>query len=312
MIFQYTWSLGILAPLALIFLLSPLGISVLALGSELTGQCGNKLADKFAQQMARMGIVIASAITLAFLILFLWQMTTSIYLISPIFILFRLGPPLLLGVVLLTVYWGSWKKMKSNKPTHATLGAMSAVLFAIFSFFLLTSALTRKPILDLQHLPSAGSLIYPLVLQWLFFSVLASGILGSAYLLIRRNRDDFGRDYYRYALKLSCKWTLAGIILGFATCIWIAVLLWPHFHITPLIIPGTLTLISAAIIIALSITLLKSVQPLRFKGIIVLAQLALWILFMGRLLAHLEFMNMLPNHPRTITFASQLIQGMLN
>jgi len=313
--FNYPLEIGLLGPLVLVFILIPFGASVIALGSEFIAQTGNRLADKLAQQMARMGSFLGLTVFVAVCILafVVWKTKGLTHSFNELhFLLFRIAPGLFTGSILLLVYWGTWKKLKQNKPAHACLGAMGMGLLGLFLFIFLGSIIGRIPISEIAGIPEPGSLIYPLMLQWMFFSILAAANIGFVYLLLRRNIDDFGRDYYKYALKLCARWSLYGLILGFVPCIWTSIIIWPEFNFQPIIVPGTATLISAAFILLCSITLLKTRHPLRCKGMIALAQVFLWLLFAARMLAHLEFMNMLPEYPKTVTFSTELIKIILN
>lgn len=310
MVIDYTPGMAIVLPLILIAVLLPFATSVIALGSEMAGQIQNKLADKFSQQISRLGCLVALAITLAGVALTVIFGPTgkgTEYVGGLSFLLFRLAPGLILGTGIFFIYLFSWKKLKRNKPAHASLGAMAAVLLGIFLFVFLQTSMSRTPLVNVQDLPAMDSVIYPLVLQWLIFALSAGGTIGLAFLLARRNRDDFGRDYYKYALGLSSKWALTGTILGFLPCIWTGWLLWPHLHLMPLVLPGTISVIAAAYICILAVVLMRASQPLRFKGMIILGQFFLWLFFAARILVHLEIMNMMPDMPDTHVFTAQWI-----
>ncbi|MFP4167793.1 MAG: hypothetical protein ACLFSY_02960 [Desulfonatronovibrionaceae bacterium] len=308
MIFEYTLGSTLLSAFILAAALLPFGTAVIALGSEMAGQMENKLADKLAQQITRLGCIAVAAVALASILLAgLWSFgpERTFRPETVQFLLFRIIPVILLATVFFLVYLSTWKKLKESKPAHASLGAISAALMGIFLFLLLASIMTASPLYDLRNLPGVRSVVYPLLLQWLFFALTAGGTASLLFLLIRRNRDDFGRDYYRYALRACSKWVLISTLFGFVPCAWIGWLLRPNLRVLPLILPGAVSALAALCLCTFVLVLIRTAQPLRYKGIILTAQFVLIIFFASRILVQLEILNMVPETIKTITCTGQ-------
>lgn len=59
--------------------------------------------------------------------------------------------------------------------------------------------------------------------------LLAAGLAGSAaaaYVPLRRRRDDYGRDYYSYALKVASAWAMVGLLAQLVPQAWLDFALW--------------------------------------------------------------------------------------
>jgi hypothetical protein len=106
------------------------------------------------------------------------------------------------------------------------------------------------------------------------------------YLILRRNKDDFGRDYYRFALPQAARWGLALLApaaiavgwLGFRGMIW-----------TPLLGASMAVAGGAALIgVWLNARAIRSHHPLRLKGGALTACLLAWILDAGLVLLFLQ------------------------
>ncbi len=164
-------------------------------------------------------------------------------------------------------------------------------------FFLLVSTLlslflvyTKTAILHNSKNLIVYSIKFPLVqtkyeIFSIIFNILISigifSFLGNIYVLIRRNKDNFGRDYYRYALRYTNKWCF---FILFSVYLWIQKYIMYKDFITQqkiyyIILAGVLILIS----LSLCFRITKSDIPLRFKGSIILSGILmlfyLWITF---------------------------------
>lgn len=144
----------------------------------------------------------------------------------------RIAAPLLLGGLLFLAYRGLWQKLKAKKAAHALLGVATSL------FFWLAIGVTLAALRPLTTgLPAAGESFWPtgqtvfwrVWLESLVLSLHVAGTFTGAWLVWRRGKDDFGRDYYNFTMRLS-----AGAGFGFgvaALCVvvWICLGLLPGF-----------------------------------------------------------------------------------
>ena len=52
----------------------------------------------------------------------------------------------------------------------------------------------------------SSSMALPMAVMYPLLSMASAAALSCAYLVLRRNRDDFGRDYYNFSLRLAARW----------------------------------------------------------------------------------------------------------
>ena len=119
----------------------------------------------------------------------------------------------------------------------------------------------------------------------------AGASLALLYLLLRRNLDDFGRDYYRYVVILAIKWLVVSLFLSFLPCVRVYFLLGEKILVSSLYLPGGVIVASFVLIVILSTVLIKSKQPLRLKVVMVCCFLLVWLLFAARLVSYFELAN---------------------
>lgn len=158
---------------------------------------------------------------------------------------FRLPLMASLGAVtfsfaLLMAYTLLWKSMRQSKSLHMLIGLFSAIsmLFALFLCYGLADSMLR-----VGHVVPAGagtmeifaaiytippsSPTWPVFIQSLLGGFGASGMLTQCYLILRRNRDDFGRDYYKFAVPSAAKWALMPTLMQLAPAAWLFFMLQP-------------------------------------------------------------------------------------
>ena len=304
MIFEYKMGLGLIAPLGAMFVIGSLGALVMSWCSEFFGTWQKKIfLDKFAWQMSRLATILTLGSFLTFVILGagcyfsgfpfsgLKKQAQEFFLVG--------GAVLGLSAILLLFYWSLWKKLKKNKELHLLLGALAACCLKIFLVVLIFAgyfqgapeAVSPQIFIAGFPLPPLTSLIYSLSLQVLILSVTAGASLALLYLLLRRNLDDFGRDYYRYVVILTAKWLIASLFLSFLPCVWVYFLLGKKILVSSLYLPGGIIVASFVLIVILNTVLIRSKQPLRLKGVMACCFLLVWLLFAARLLSYLELAN---------------------
>ncbi|MGE4291313.1 MAG: hypothetical protein AB7E32_03785 [Desulfovibrio sp.] len=273
--------------------LAGLGALLPALVAEAAGLASGKIfADKFAQQMASLFTTFMAVSAIAFLggaiILMRGLPWLREWLTSPqspmLPALAAWGTALFFG----GVYHFTFKPMRSNKAVHLLLGLLGAL--ASLASIPLTLAASpallgsfgsgKAPVMHPLVLPAPNSLLWPFALQFTLLSIGLAGGLGMAYLVYRRNRDDFGRDYYNYALPAAARWAAPFMLLQTAGMVWLLLMLPPDIRalllgssLAPLLYAGAALALACC---ALWTVVLRSRAPLRLKGLILTGAICAW------------------------------------
>lgn len=188
----------------------------------------------------------------------------------------------------LMAYTASWKILRQSKGLHMLIGMFASILMisAVFLISGLTNSMTMEGhVLSATDTPlqifitvytvAPTSLMWPIFLQTLLGGLGAAGMLAQGYLLLRRNRDDFGRDYYKFAVPYCAKWAIIPTLLQLIPAAWLFTMLMPSFGTPELINPALWCWIAAGALPLLSCFLwmrvLRSETPLRHKASIILA-----------------------------------------
>lgn len=129
-----------------------------------------------------------------------------------------LGPAagaILVGAALFLAYRGLWQTLKTRKALHALIGFSAGVFFWLALYVLLAAFRARvvglspdAATLAAFLVPPAQSLFWPLLPALFCGSLYLAGALGGGYLILRRDVDDFGRDYYNHTLRMSARFAL--------------------------------------------------------------------------------------------------------
>lgn len=119
-----------------------------------------------------------------------------------------------MGVLLGTIYYFLWKPLKNMPVLHVTLGMLAAIqnCVALASIlFTLKICASGPPFKIPCELPE----IFPQVWDAAIFSAACytlllifslAGAFGLLWLILRRKKDDFGRDYYNLTLRWCAAW----------------------------------------------------------------------------------------------------------
>lgn len=172
--------------------------------------------DKCARQIAMLTLLLGWILLIAGRLWLYFTQRNSLHEV-PIsdFVLEMSWLLLSIGVLLSSIYFIVWRTLKQMPVLHVTLGAISAIQNCIALLAVLTSlrmiAAYSTPgtnssglgglLPDTWNAPawSAAACMLPLVFS-----------LGAAYaiiwLLVRRNRDDYGRDYYNVMIGWCSAW----------------------------------------------------------------------------------------------------------
>lgn len=203
-------------------------------------------------------------------------------------------------IFLLAVAHFSWVKLRSKPGPQAfilLLAALAGVLGVILAYNI---AVLRPQILNPSYYLSLFTwtvAMYPFghptpLSSLLMILKFFSGALGIAAtmcaccMLLYRTRDDFGRDYYNYALRHLARWNIAATLLTLASGLGMMLLLrgliGPRFDLglREIIVPALIYVSCAAFWLAL----LRSPTPLRHKAGIWMSMAALVIAMIGHLI----------------------------
>lgn len=115
--------------------------------------------------------------------------------------------------------------------------------------------------------------IHPVLIFWsyLFMAIGTASLYGTFYLMIRRNKDDFGRDYYKFSIPACARWSY-GLIFFLIISIFKDFLVFGNFKQFPLMVWEILGGISLVVLLCLILNqrLIKSDHPIRLKEIMLI------------------------------------------
>lgn len=280
------------------------GSPVVAVLGELAGKSKGKVFfDKYGQQVGGMGLIL--------LILFMIVDGAAIGVIYTKFPeLFRkfANPesPLMLsaiagGIMVLfgIPYFLTWMKLRKSKGLHLTMGLIAAlasiacVALGVYYKFML--AITPEMAQE-QATLGARSMLIPMATMYTILSIASAAGLSCIYLILRRNKDDFGRDYYNFSLKLAARWATIPMI-GFIGCQgWLFATLAPTFKKmvteTPLGIIWAAGVGLAFICALIWFLIARNETPMRMKGLTFVAAALLWLAHGVNAVLFINFISM--------------------
>ncbi|GAB6177984.1 hypothetical protein JCM16814_28750 [Desulfobaculum senezii] len=281
--------------------LTGLGAFPLAVVSEYIAGAKKKVfLKKFAQQVSLMGVLFVFAALLSVFGSIAYLHYTGAQDIRPWLTTLR---PITsanfgsLGVMALfaTIYAFTWKGSRKVPGLHklwgvlASLGAL-ATLACPLSTQLMSMA--NRPLpgtaqeLSTFLLSGMGSLFFaPLFLLTLTLAVAFAAAFGLVWMILRRGRDDWGRDYYSYASRYCAGWAAAASVAAAACTGWL------FYTIQPTVAAASLgemtryfTMGGAGLAVLASLlwaVVLKAATPMRHKPTMVIAALCLLVAAMG-------------------------------
>ena len=272
--------------------LAALGAPVLAVASEIQGQAQRKaFLDKFAQHVSAMGF--------GLLLLVLAVGGAGAALAAARFqeIMTRLhapGSPLYafyvaLGLTLLThgLYRCTWRLPKGAHcglgilASLSSLAAIHVSLPGLRGFAPLLSPEGRSTNLVALLFPGPGSPLWPCLVQYAALSLTLAGALALLFLLHRRDRDNYGRDYYAFSMRRAARWAAWSLVPVLAAQPWLLVTLEPELR--ALVLVSSVALLWAlALVVMLTCLLLwlavaRSGSPMRLKGLMIAAGGGIWV-----------------------------------
>jgi hypothetical protein len=218
---------GLLSLVALYNVLSFAGFGAFgfALMSEVAYGLRKKIFyDKFARQLCAMGtwllafFILAEAGIITFLFLQMPELFTKMTA-DPIPAAIY-GGSILLSFALCLVYRLTWKSMKKKKPLHKSIGFF-AVLSALGTVFTLAYFYRHMMRLPVEEIQTAAKFLEHISLPglWTTFALFIAAaflwcaVLSMLYLILRRTKDDFGRDYYNFIMRYASGSAVTGTVL---------------------------------------------------------------------------------------------------
>ncbi|MFP4391612.1 MAG: hypothetical protein ACOCP7_00280 [Desulfohalobiaceae bacterium] len=239
-----------------------------------------RLLDNFALQICRMGLIclvlyilfcLALAACLLQLPLQFWPQNLHLQ------VLYLPLAGLLWGGATLALLVFCWKACRQHKWLRLVLSLLSSLGFWLF---VLSSLNLKLRILSLPELGTTASLSWQQLFfpqqPFLFWNLLAQifclalgacGLGAMLYFLLRRTKEDFGRDYYRFAQHLAARWSLLFILqLPFWALIFFRLKPWPSFiqsTLEQILAAAALIFLTASM--GLGLRILRSPNPMRHK-----------------------------------------------
>lgn len=134
----------------------------------------------------------------------------------------------------------------------------------------------------------AESLFWPLLLEALPLGFAFAGAFAAVWLIVMRDRQDYGRDYYAFALPYCAKWALFATLLAIPAGAYATLrgedLMLPELSHLPSLLLDFLAIILPLLACALWATIIKSEHPMRRKISVFAAWLFLLTGFAGQIL----------------------------
>jgi hypothetical protein len=185
--------------------------------------------DKFGQQAATFALlgglwVFLALVCVLCIVHFLAPDSVRLAFGFP-FPLAILAGPIVAGAGVFLVYRGMWQRLKARKSLHASLG-LGATLFFWLALYaglaILRPLAIDEPALDWAALvvPPGKALFWRLLAEGLSLSLFCAGTLTGAWLVWRRDKDDFGRDYYNFTLRLTARIGLVAGVVSLGCLVW--------------------------------------------------------------------------------------------
>lgn len=231
------WALGLGLTLFALPLLTAAGAVGVSFFVALSGRTGGKVfADKLSRQLAEFGVIVLGAWLL--LVSARWGLWAAswwpagevgrgfygLFFDIP-------GQMALLSTLTSIALVRVWRRNKRMTGAHLTLGGVSTLLWSATLAAFVAGALWRLDNATVETKLSAewfaAAVTDPLAwLVWgqLLLLALAGGAgFGLLYLLARRNKEDYGRDYYCWSVK-HCAWW--AILAGIVHAGWVKAVFW--------------------------------------------------------------------------------------
>jgi hypothetical protein len=268
------WAFALL-PLPLLIAAIFWGAPAIALVSELIGLISGKpFPSRAARQMSRLAlgghvlfwlIAIVCAATLSS-----HSFWRSAFAVDNRMLLIASAALPLFGSLALAGYDLGWKLIRERRLVHFLLGCVAnlPIKYGYWALVGLGLLLFRNVDMNSQaFLPPWGSALWPLMALWLPLSLYLGAGAGLCYLLLRRNADDWGRDYYRFAAPFLAKWHLVCGLAVLLVLIWLYASLKGVFnlHLPQIFYAAMAAVACLGLSMALALLVGTSENPMRLK-----------------------------------------------
>ncbi len=276
--------------------LAALGAPLLAFAAEAMGRAQRKaFLEKFAQHLTVMGfglLLLALAVTAAGAGLATVRFPEIMERLhapgSPLFPFYGAMGAVLLLHGLYRFGWGLPKGPHLALGALAGLASLTAVWLSLPALRGFAALLSPETATASGLLPAPGSPFWPCLAQYAALAPALAGAMSLLFLLHRRDRDNYGRDYYAFSMRLAARWAALWVLPALAVQPWLLFSLEPGLRDLVLASPTALLWGLAALLMLLCAgtwwTVARSGSPMRLKGLMLGAALAAW-LFHALLLA---------------------------
>ncbi len=268
------WAFALL-PLLLLLAALFWGAPAIALVSELIGLVSGKpFPSRAARQVSRMALgghlvfwLVVAGCAMTLISHPFWE---SAFVNDNRLLLMASAALPFFGSLALAGYDLGWKGAKERKAMHLLLGCVANVPIKYGYWALAGMGLLFFRDVGLSSpafLPPRGSALWPLMALWLPLSLCLASAIGQCYLLLRRNADDWGRDYYRFAAPFLAKWHLASGLAVLMVLVWLYASLKGVFnlHLPQIFYAGTASAAALGLAMILSLFVSLSENPMRLK-----------------------------------------------
>lgn len=279
--------------LHLVAMYTGLGGFALAWTCETLSDSGGKVfLKKMAQQFSALGLlflcyILVSVVGALAVFHFRYPELLQPWLEAPL-----LAAPIAGSLAFFTVfgvaYALTWGLARRNAGAHRVLGMLAAMglvglltlslavkLVVLSNGTLGTFDFGPEGIATSLRVGIGHPLFLPLCLTSLFLALTCAGGVGLVYLLMRRTRDDFGRDHYAYATRFTSRFAALNMVCAACVQGWAASFMHPEQILardpsfTGWLLIGGAGCAIAALICWLSVGYSKA--PLRLKPLMILA-----------------------------------------
>lgn len=211
------------------------------------------------------------------------------------------GSAIALTLAVLGLYVVLRPRKGPSTTTHNAIGLIAA-LCSLVALFLCTGMIRRlvhtvpefsaelpwgEQLTQFFIIPS-GSLFWPLLLEAVPAGLAFAGAFATVWLVIMRERQDYGRDYYTFALPYCAKWALFATLLAVPAGAYAMLrgedIMLPELSHLPSLLLDFLSVILPLLACLIWSTVIKSEHPMRRKISVFASWLFLLTGFAGQIL----------------------------
>lgn len=268
------WTFALL-PLPLLIASIFWGAPAIALVSELIGLISGKpFPARAGRQMSRLALgghvlfwLIIAICAMAMVSPSLWR---SDFVVDNSLLVMTAAALPFFGSLALAGYDLGWKMARDRKIIHFLLGCVAnlTIKYGYWGLALMGLLYFRNVGIDSPaFLPPWGSALWPLLMLWLPLSLYLAAGAGLCYLLLRRNADDWGRDYYRFAAPFLAKWHAVFGLVVLVVLVWLYASLKGVFnlHLPQISYAGIAAVACLGLSASLALLVGTSENPMRLK-----------------------------------------------